>query len=110
MAQPLRNEDFSEVYGGESEQEIPAGGDSVEKVKRELRVIQSRITDASQEAKERAIGFYGNLARTFRNLTSSAARQARRAREERPVQFLAVIAGTALFAGIAARIWRGRHE
>lgn len=57
-----------------------------------------------------AVDTFTNLASASRDVTRSARTRAEQIKKEHPLQFLAVIGGTALVLGIVARVWRSRHH
>jgi hypothetical protein len=68
------------------------------------------MTLAYRRASRHTVESCEHLARSGEDLASRTAYNLRLAKEERPLQLLAVIAGAAFAAGAAIRIWRSRHE
>ena len=75
-----------------------------------LQVIDSGLKDTCATAKVRAIRSYKHLGENLRLGITRVAQQVRRAKEERPLQSLAVIAGMSFAVGVAFRMWRSRHD
>jgi hypothetical protein len=60
--------------------------------------------------RRRASEAYSDVSSVSRNLTTRVRHRANQVKEEHPLQILAVIAGSAVVLGVAARIWRSRRH
>jgi xanthine dehydrogenase molybdopterin-binding subunit B len=96
------------------EQALTARAAAGENIKRHIgavsNVVASKITLAYRRASRHTVECYERLARSGKDLASRTVYNVRRAKEARPLQLLAVIAGAAFSFGAAIRIWRSRHE
>jgi hypothetical protein len=96
------------------EQARTAGVAGGEKKKRHVSAVSnavaSKMTLAYRRASRHTVECYERLARSGKDLASRTVYNVRRAKEARPLQLLAVIAGAAFSFGAAIRIWRSRHE
>jgi hypothetical protein len=96
------------------EQALTARAAAGEKIKRHIRAVSNAVASkmmlAYRSASRHTVESCEHLARSGKDLASRTRYSVRRAKEERPLQLLAVIAGAAFAAGAAIRIWRSRHE
>jgi ElaB/YqjD/DUF883 family membrane-anchored ribosome-binding protein len=79
-----------------------------EQAARILDTTQRYAQDAYERAKRQAERSYSRVRANAQYLGRRTQEKIRTARQERPLQALAVLAGTAFVAGIAIRIWRSR--
>jgi hypothetical protein len=130
MAQALRRADIYEKPAPHPEPVLrmlapAAGGQDFEqantefraaagKVQREIgsaaRNLASGLSDLYSAARRHTVNFSDRLAKSCQTLASRTAYRLRRTQEEQPLRLLGMIAGVAVAAGIAVRIWRSSHE
>jgi hypothetical protein len=87
---------------------------AAERIKRHVSAVSNAVASkmmlAYRSASRHTVESCEHLARSGKDLASRTRYSVRRAKEERPLQLLAVIAVAAFAAGAAIRIWRSRHE
>jgi hypothetical protein len=72
-------------------------------------VMRERVMHSFRAAAQATVRTCQEAATRVRRVSSSAAQKLVRAKQERPLQSLAVIAGVACAIGIGLRIWRSKR-
>jgi hypothetical protein len=76
-----------------------------------VRSSTERSAAAFRGAKARAISLYSAVTKTSSKVTTNIRRGMSQRKDEHPLQFLAVMAGSAFVLGVFLRAWRSRtHE
>ena len=75
-----------------------------------FKQTMSRAEAVYRSTRSRLAEIYSELAQQSEALTTALGRRVRTARSERPLEVVAVAAGTAFLVGIALRMWRSRYE
>ena len=75
-----------------------------------LRSAKQTLSGLYGTTRRRASQAYCDVSSASRNLTTRVRHRANQVKEEHPLQILAVIAGSAVVLGVAARIWRSRRH
>jgi hypothetical protein len=129
MAQPSRTSDIDRpapylkpalrmppraAEGQDLEQANTASMAAVQEIQRRIgaaaREVTSRFSDLYSAATQQTLNSCARLAGLCHTAASRTMHHVRRTKEEQPLRLLGMIAGVAVAAGIAVRIWRSSHE
>ena len=104
------------VYAAHPEETGPTRSAIQQALQDGIEKVTCVVTDARQSVghsfrvvRNRAAGAYSDLFYKSRYLARHLGGRAQQLKEERPLQLLAVIAGTAFIAGVFVRVWRSRR-
>jgi hypothetical protein len=86
------------------------GGEDNQWASHAVRSAKQTFSELYATTRRRASEAYGDVYSASRNLTTRVRHSANQVKEEHPLQILAVIAGSAVVLGVAARIWRSRRH
>jgi hypothetical protein len=109
MAQKAESLDLEESYARLA-LVVPFGAETRTKNQSTVGKIKNHLESAYRRARVGSARSYTSLVSMSTALAANMGRRLRRTREEKPLQIVAMAAGTAFALGIVLRIWRSHHE